>query len=78
MMSLHCPNRHDAKRILLFEMEETFDGLHIVNEVTGNWYNNVGGVAKRFAYREPCIEEPHFLVDPKAREDEKEKGADGK
>lgn len=78
MMSLHCPNRHDAKRILLFEMEETYDGLHIVNEVTGNWYNNVGGVAKRFAYREPCIEEPHFLVDPKAREDEKEKGADGK
>ena len=66
MMSLHCPNRHDAKRILLFEMEETYDGLHIVNEATGNWYHAVGGVAKDYAYPTPCVEEPCFRVDPRA------------
>ena len=65
MMSLHCPNRHDLKRILLFEMEEGFSSLHIVNEVTGNWYNHVGGVAARYAYRAPVAEEPCFRTDPR-------------
>ena len=37
MMSCHCPNVHSRKRILLFEMEETSDALHVINEVTGNW-----------------------------------------
>lgn len=66
MMSLHCPNRHADKRILLFEMEETADGLHIINEVTGNWYNNVAGIAKGYAYKEPCVELPCFGTDPSA------------
>lgn len=66
MMSLHCPNRHADKRILLFEMEESLDGLHIVNESTGNWYHAVGGVAKDYAYPTPCVEEPCFRVDPRA------------
>lgn len=66
MMALHCPNRHEAKRILLFEMEESFDGIHIVNEVTGNWYNNVGGIAAGFAYKDRCVEEPCFRVSPEA------------
>ena len=66
MMSLHCPNRHADKRILLFEMEESLDGLHIVNEATGNWYHAVGGVAKDYAYPTPCVEEPCFRVDPRA------------
>ena len=65
MMSLHCPNRHDLKRILLFEMEEGFSSLHIVNEVTGNWYNHVGGVAARYAYRAPVVEERCFRKDPR-------------
>ena len=60
MMSLHAPNDHKRKRILLFEMEERGDRLHIINEVTGNWYNAIGGVAARYAYKDPCIEEPHF------------------
>ena len=67
MMSLHCPNRHEAKRILLFEMEESFDGIHIVNEVTGNWYNHVAGIAKGYAYQDPCVEEPCFSVSPVAK-----------
>ena len=64
MMSLHCPNDHARKRILLFEMEESFDGVHTVNEVTGNWYNNIGGIAGRFNYGIPCAEAPCFSHDP--------------
>lgn len=62
MMSLHCPNDHPRKRILLFEMEEDLaaNKLQIINEVTGNWYNNIGGIGKNYAYREPIVEEPHF------------------
>ncbi len=60
MMSLHCPNDHKKKRILLFEMEERGDKLHIINEVTGNWYNNIGGIGSRYAYPEPVIEAPCF------------------
>lgn len=77
MMALHCPNRHEAKRILLFEMEETFDGIHIINEVTGNWYNNVEGIARGFAYKDRCVEEPCFRVSPVAQieEPDSKKGA---
>ncbi|WP_051538244.1 glycoside hydrolase family 43 protein [Butyrivibrio proteoclasticus] len=53
MMSLHCPNIHEKKRILLFEMEEMGDKLAIINEITGNWYNNAGGAAERWRYNEP-------------------------
>lgn len=70
MMSMHCPNTHTKKRILLFEMEEDKDKLHIINEVTGNWYNHAGGPAKRFVYQEPLGEEPCFTR-PKEKEPEK-------
>ena len=60
MMSLHCPNEHPRKRILLFEMEEVGDKLHVINEVTGNWYNNIGGAGKRYTYKDPIAEPPRF------------------
>ncbi len=65
MMACHCPNDHSRKRILLFEMEETEDALHIVNEVTGNWYGAIGGHGARFAYQTPCKELPCFQHDPR-------------
>ncbi len=64
MMSLHCPNKHEAKRILLFEMEERAGELYVVNEVTGNWYDKAGGVAARYNYRTPCVEVPCFSKNP--------------
>lgn len=57
MMSLHCPNIHPKKRILLFEMEELGDRLAIRNEITGNWYNSAGGTATDWRYKVPCTEE---------------------
>jgi arabinan endo-1,5-alpha-L-arabinosidase len=60
MMALHCPNIHPLKRILLFEMEEKDGKLHVINEVTGNWYNSIRGLAKNYRYKDPCIEEPAF------------------
>ncbi len=68
MMSLHCPNRHEAKRILLFEMEERNGGLYVVNEVTGNWYDKAAGIAARYNYRTPCVEVPCFSKNPVAEE----------
>lgn len=65
MMACHCPNDHPRKRILLFEMEENADGVSIINEVTGNWYNGIGGHAAPYAYREPCRETPCFSADPR-------------
>ena len=65
MMACHCPNDHSRKRILLFEMEETPTGVHIVNEATGNWYASIGGSAGRYAYKTPCAEPPCFLKDPR-------------
>ena len=65
MMACHCPNDHARKRILLFEMEERPDGIRIVNEATGNWYNNLGGHGGRYAYREPLREPPCFSADPR-------------
>ena len=63
MMACHCPNEHSRKRILLFEMEETPGSIHIINEVTGNWYNAIGGRGAGYAYDTPCREEPCFRQD---------------
>lgn len=57
MMSLHCPNIHPKKRILLFEMDESGDRLAIKNEITGNWYNGAGGTAEHWRYKVPCTED---------------------
>lgn len=65
MMACHCPNDHKRKRILLFEMSETEDALHIVNEVTGNWYQSIGGHGGAYAYTAPCAEVPCFSMDPR-------------
>ena len=65
MMACHGPNEHSRKRILLFEMEETDTSLHIVNEVTGNWYNRIGGPGQRYAYKTQNRETPCFLADPR-------------
>ena len=58
MMSLHCPNIHPLKRMLLFEMCEDGSELKIINEATGNWYTTVRGTAQEYRYRDECIEEP--------------------
>lgn len=63
MMSIHCPNDHMKKRILLFEMEEKDGNLSIKNEVTGNWYRGAGGKAKPWIYTDECIEAPVFTKD---------------
>jgi len=52
-LSLHCPAAQTEKRLLLFELEEGQGQLHIRNEVTGNWYNSIGGTAAAFRYEEP-------------------------
>ena len=65
MLACHSPNDHPRKRILLFEMEETADGLHIVNEVTGNWVTALGGHGAPYAQRVPCRETPCFRADPR-------------
>jgi beta-xylosidase len=70
MMALHCPNDHPRKRILLFEMAEEGDRLRIVNEVTGNWYNNIGGIGRKFAYEDPIVEAPHFTHTASPAEEE--------
>lgn len=57
MMSLHCPNEHPKKRMLLFEMEEKAGELYIRNEITGNWYDRGAGCMKGYAYDCPCKEE---------------------
>ena len=53
MMSLHCPNVQERKRILLFEMDENAQSLAIRNEVTGNWYDRAGGAAESWRYQMP-------------------------
>ena len=63
MMALHCPNVHPKKRMLLFEMEEKQGKLHILNEVTGNWYNNLGGRYAQYVYKDPLQQEPVFRKD---------------
>lgn len=60
MMACRCPDDHPKKRILLFRMEEKQNALPIVNEITGNRYDVVGGLASGFAYKETCTEQPAF------------------
>jgi beta-xylosidase len=61
MMSMHCPNTHIRKRMLLFEMEEKGDKLHVINEITGNWYNGIdGNIGRKFAYPKQTTEEAVF------------------
>jgi len=60
IMSLHCPNNPAEKRMLLFEMEERNDRLYTVNEITGNWYNAIGGKGERYRYKETITENPAF------------------
>ena len=60
MMSLHCPNIHPKKRMLLFEMDESRGKLSIINECTGNWFNGIGGNTNFRGYREPLKEQPVF------------------
>ena len=61
MMSLHSPNIHQHKRILLFEMEENAGKLQIINEVTGNWNQRIGDTpGQEYKSSCPCIEEPQF------------------
>ena len=62
MMALHCPNTHDKKRALLFEMEERGDRLCIVNEVTGNWYDRMGGGGGKYRYAVPALETGCFRL----------------
>lgn len=64
MMSLHCPNIHEKKRILLFEMDDSDNKLSIKNEVTGNWYNGAGGSAQNWRYNVPYGDEHVFSKDP--------------
>ena len=66
MMSMHCPNDHMKKRILLFEMEETKETIKIRNEVTGNWYDHAGGAAVNWRYNVPLMDEYVFSEDPRA------------
>ena len=65
MMSLHCPNIHPRKRMLLFEMDDRRGKLRIVNECTGNWFNAIGGNANFRGYRDVLKEQPHFSQDPR-------------
>ena len=60
MMSLHCPNIHPRKRMLLFEMDDRRGKLSIINECTGNWFGGIGGNTNFRGYREPLKEEPVF------------------
>ncbi len=60
MMSLHCPNIHEKKRILIFEMDDSKDKLAIKNEITGNWYHLAGGDAENWRYKTPCTEDYYF------------------
>jgi len=48
--------------MLIFEMEEKNNRLYTVNEITGNWYNTIGGKGARYRYREPLLEEAAFTA----------------
>ena len=65
MMTLHSPNDHMKKRMLLLEMEEDGDRLRIVNEVSGSWYAREGkGPGAKYAYKDPVKESFYFSKDP--------------
>ena len=59
MMSMHVADR-GPKMLTIFEMEEKGDDLHIINEITGNWYHTVGGNALPYKKDVPCTDEPAF------------------
>lgn len=63
MMALHCPNTFDKKRALFFEMEERNGRPCIINEVTGNWYDRMGGGGAKHHYDVPTTEQAHFRLD---------------
>ncbi len=67
MMSMHCPNEHPKKRILLFETDDLGDHLALANEVTGNWYNNLGGGGTVYRYKDPVAEGFCFRKDPRKK-----------
>lgn len=55
MMSFHCNNKQ--KRMHICQMEEDGDRLRIVNEITGNWYNSIGGeFVGPHGYKVPCTD----------------------
>ena len=62
MMALHCPNTFDKKRALFFEMEECNGRPCIINEVTGNWYDRMGGGGAKHHYDVPTTEQAHFRL----------------
>ena len=64
MMSLHCPNEHAKKRILLFEMDETVRTISIRNEITGNWFDRAGGAAKNWVSGIPADRNFDMSVSP--------------
>ena len=42
-------------------MEEKGDKLHVINEITGNWYNGIdGNIGGKFAYPKQTTEEAVF------------------
>lgn len=65
MMSLHCPNVHPKKRMLLFEMDESRGKLSIINECTGNWYSTIGGNTNFRGFRGALKESPVFSRSPR-------------
>lgn len=58
VMSLHCSNTHHLKKMLLFEMEEKNGKLAIINEITGNWADGIGGHVMNLKRRLPLKELP--------------------
>lgn len=63
IMALHCPNVHPRKRMLLFEMDDSGGKLRILNEITGNWYNQIGGATSPRHYHDVLKEAPCFRKD---------------
>lgn len=69
MMSQHVADQ-GPKMLTIYEMEERNGELHIVNEITGNWLNVVGGAAKPFRKAMPCVEEPALTYPAKIGEEQ--------
>ena len=40
ILAIHSPNIPGKERLLLFEMEDRYGVLYIINELTGNWIPN--------------------------------------
>ncbi len=66
MMAFHCNNTD--KRMMLCQMAEQGDRLRIVNEITGNWYNKIGGgFVAPYGYKDKCKETAAFTAYNMAR-----------